>query len=291
MQHETPAQPVCSIIIPNKDEGERLRQCLTSIFRQKTSFGFEVIIVDSGSGSETLEIIKQFSVRLHCIPPAAFNHGLTRDLGASLANGEYLVFLNGDAIPCDEKWLASLVEPLILSDHYAAVQGGNREIEGGTKFFWDSCGARFYFTRLSEQWIARHDGIGFSTVNAAMRKRVWRELPFGEAPIMEDKQWQKLATAKGHRILLRSDAAVFHSHDFDLKGVIKRCQNEGFGWGRIGQRYRLRDAIYDFFSPGKYVQLAKGIWRGKVRKPSEVLYPFLRPIFELKGNRINRTYR
>lgn len=285
------SRPLVSIVIPNKDEGEMLRRCLTQIFRQEVPFPFEVIIVDSGSGEETLNIIKQFPVRLHGIPPASFNHGLTRDLGASLGQGEHLVFLNGDAVPCDEKWLVGLVEPLLLSGEYAAVQGGAQERDLANRFFWNSCGSSFYFTRLSERWIARYDGIGFSTVNAAIRKQVWRELPFGEAPIMEDKKWQKAAIARGHKILYRSEVKVIHSHDFDLKDLILRCQREGFGWRLAGEKYELSDMVYDLLSARKYGALLAGLWHGEVHSLAEVLYPFLRPVLEFKGNRINKSYR
>ncbi len=283
--------PLVSIVIPNKDEGEMLRSCLTQIFRQEVAFPFEVIIVDSGSGEETLNIIRQFPVRLHAIPPASFNHGLTRDLGASLAQGEYLVFLNGDAVPCDEKWLIGLIEPLLLSGEYAAVQGGIQERGRAHRFFWNSCGSHFYFSRLSERWIARYDGIGFSTVSAAIRKRVWEELPFGEAPIMEDKKWQKAAVARGYKILYRSEVKVVHSHDFDLKELIRRCQREGYGWRMAGEQYRFLDMVYDLLSPRKYAVLMAGLWRGEVRSLAEVLYPVLRPVLEFKGNRINVSYR
>ena len=285
------SRPLVSIVIPNKDEGEMLRCCLTQIFRQEVPFPFEVIIVDSGSGEETLNIIRQFPVRLHCIPPASFNHGLTRDLGASLARGEHLVFLNGDAIPCGEKWLIGLIEPLILSGEYAAVQGGIQERGRAHRFFWNSCGSLFYFSRLSERWIARYDGIGFSTVNAAIRRQVWEELPFGEAPIMEDKRWQKAAVARGYKILYRSEVKVVHSHDFDLKDLIRRCQREGFGWRLAGEKYTLLDMLYDLLSPRKYAVLMAGLWRGEVRSFAEVLYPVLRPVLEFKGNRINVSYR
>jgi rhamnosyltransferase len=284
-------RPLVSIVIPSKNGGERLGEALGKIFRQEVPFSFEVVVVDSGSSEETLKIIRQFPVHLHSLPPSEFNHGLTRDLGASLARGDYLVFLNQDAVPSGTKWLVGLVEPLILSDEYAAVQGGNQERERTHKFFWDSCGSSFYFTRPSERWIARYDGIGFSTVNAAMRKQVWQELPFGEAPIMEDKKWQKAAVARGHKILYRSEVAVVHSHDYDLKGLLQRCQREGFGWRLVGVKYGLLEMLYDLFSPRKYGALMAGLWHGEVQSLAEVLYPFLRPLLEFKGNRINNSYK
>ena len=45
---------------------------------------------------------------MHRIPPEEFNHGGTRNLGASLAQGDVLVFTSQDAHAEDADWLAPL---------------------------------------------------------------------------------------------------------------------------------------------------------------------------------------
>ena len=191
------AKPEASIVIPSKNGGPLFGLALECLFAQRAPCPFEVVVVDSGSDPESQEILRRFPVRLHAIAPMDFNHGRTRDLGASLARGNYLVFVNQDAVPCSEDWLARLLEPLRTSSAYAAVQGGIREFPDHPRFFWESCGPRFYFTRESERWIPRYGGIGFSTVNAAIRRTAWEVCPFGEAVMMEDKKWQRAACARG----------------------------------------------------------------------------------------------
>jgi rhamnosyltransferase len=248
------------------------------------------VVVDSGSDPESLEIVRRFPVRLHAVPPATFNHGLTRDLGASLTRGEHLVFLNQDAVPCSNDWLTGLIEPLEEDAEVAAVQGGIREFSDRPRFFWDSCGARFYFTRESEGWIARHAGLGFSTVNAAIRRAAWEALPFGEAAIMEDKKWQGAAGAHGFRIAHRPDAAVFHTHNYDLRGLIRRCQQEGFGWRLVGETYSVGAMVRDTLSRAKYRDLWGGLRSGRVGSVAELLFPVLRPWLVFRGNRLLRRY-
>lgn len=112
-----------SIIIPTKNGAEYLEELLRAVFTQKTDFEFEVIIVDSGSQDRTLEIVKKFPVKLYQILPQDFNHGLTRNLAASKAKGEYLVFLTQDAAPANENWLAAIVRPMIKDEAVAGVFG------------------------------------------------------------------------------------------------------------------------------------------------------------------------
>ena len=284
------ARPKASIVIPSKNGGPLFGRALESIFAQRAPWPFEVIVVDSGSDARSLDIVRAFPVRLHAIPPREFNHGRTRDLGAQLAGGEHLVFLNQDAVPCADDWLRSLLEPLVEGDRYAAVQGGIREFTDRPRFFWDSCGARFYFTRESERWIPRYGGIGFSTVNAAIRRAAWEACPFGEAAIMEDKKWQRQACARGWQIAHQPDAAVYHTHVYDLPGLVRRCQQEGFGWRLVGETYSVGDMVRDTLSRAKYRDLWRGLRSGRVGTVAELLFPVLRPWLVFRGNRLLRRY-
>jgi rhamnosyltransferase len=289
---EGPEEPVeVSIILPTLNGGKALGQTLDAILRQKTSRRFEVLCVDSGSVEEDLVRMRQAGVRIHSIRKEDFNHGLTRDLGASLTQGEFLVFLNQDAVPRDASWLEDLLSPFGDDPQVAAVQGGMLEFphdSGVRRFFWDSCGERFYFTRESTQWIERFEGVGFSTVNAAMRRVVWQEIPFGWAPIMEDKKWQREAMERGYRIVTAWSALVHHTHDYNLRSLGRRCRSEGYGWHLLGETYRFSDLIRDSVRPRLVAELLRGISQGRVRKIAEVVFPWYRPWMLWVGNRWSR---
>ena len=279
--------PTISVVIPTRNGGELLGASLEAILKQEINLPFEVLCIDSGSQRESLEVMRRYPVTIESIPPEEFDHGLTRDRGAELARGQVLVFLNQDAVPFDRSWLRGLTAPLLEDDPtLAAVQGGIREFEDTVRrFFWDSCGGRFYFTRESHRWIARYDGIGFSTVNAAIRRSVWEGYPFGQAAIMEDKKWQRTIVEAGYRIDSAPTAAVLHSHDYDLHSLVRRCQSEGFGWRQVGERYSVFDMLRDMLRPRMYADLTRGLAQRRVRSFAEVSFPWLRPVLVYWGNR------
>ncbi len=97
-----------SIIILVKNGGPYLEEVLRGVFAQKMEEEFEVVAIDSGSVDKSKEILGRFPVRLKEIPPETFNHGETRNLGASLSQGMYLVYLTQDAIPGNERWLREI---------------------------------------------------------------------------------------------------------------------------------------------------------------------------------------
>jgi rhamnosyltransferase len=277
--------PDVSILIPTLSGGDDLARCLDAIDNQQTERVIEVVCVDSGSPSEDLDLMERHGARIVRIDKKRFNHGLTRDLAARNSNGGLLVFLNQDAVPADQYWLGRITEPLWGgADNVAAVQGGILEVpEPDTRFYWESCGDRFYFTRETSRWMKTY-GIGFSTVNCAMVREVWDRHPFGWAPIMEDKKWQREIVGIGYEIVDRPDAAVFHTHDYDLRSLIRRCRSEGFGWRSLGIDYSLWDAIRDMLKPGMYFTLMKGVLRGRVRTSAELLFPWVRPLNLWWGN-------
>lgn len=283
-----------SVIIPALNGGEWLARSLEAITDQDFDRPREIICVDSGSRQEDLETMARFGARIHGIRRQDFNHGLTRDLGASLARGKILVFINQDAVPGEKTWLRNLVAPFV-DPEVAAVQGGIAEFPheqpGVRRFFWDSCGERFYFTRESRSWISRFEGVGFSTVNAAIRRRAWKEIPFGWAPIMEDKKWQREVIEAGYRIESRHDAFVYHTHDYDLRSLRRRCQSEGYGWRLLGEEYSVADMLKDMVQPRVLQELLRGMRRRQIHRAAELVFPWYRPYMLFVGNHWGRQVK
>lgn len=82
-----------SIIIPNYNKEEYVRETLESIFNQ-TYKNFEVIVVDDGSTDKSIEIIKEFDIKLfHTNRKRA---GGARNVGIDNATSDYIIFLDSD---------------------------------------------------------------------------------------------------------------------------------------------------------------------------------------------------
>ena len=88
-----------SIILVNYNSSALLRQCLKSIYEQTKEIPFEIIVVDNASSDNSREIVCSEFSNVQLIKSAE-NLGFSRgnNLGASLAKGTYLLFLNTDTI-------------------------------------------------------------------------------------------------------------------------------------------------------------------------------------------------
>jgi rhamnosyltransferase len=282
----TGSEPRISVVIPTFRGGPRLLDVLDAVFAQVGTPTFEVVCVDSGSPAEEVAAMRARGARVASIPNEAFDHGLTRDLGAKVGRGEVLVFLNQDAMPCNRYWLSLLTEPLLRPGRHDAIQGGIVEIpERAGRFFWDSGGDRFYYTRETSSWMADYSGLGFSTVNCAIRRSAWEAIHFGWAPIMEDKKWQARATRQGRSIGQRHQAAVAHSHDWTSGGLWRRCRAEGEGWALLDRPYTFGDMIHDLRHAPTWRTWAAALRHRQLRSRAEVLFPLIRPLALWRGSR------
>lgn len=82
-----------SVVIPAYNEAKYIGQCIENIIMQDYKL-LEIIVIDDGSTDNTSEVVKQYPVDLH----TQENQGLSaaRNLGLSLAKGEYIHFMDAD---------------------------------------------------------------------------------------------------------------------------------------------------------------------------------------------------
>jgi rhamnosyltransferase len=278
-----PENPTASITVLTKNAGYGFRETLEAIFKQDCSFAFELVVVDSGSTDGTLDLMKQYPVKIHSMSPGEFNFGLTRDYVFSLSRGDFIIAIAQDVIPVGTYWLDNIIHPFCDTE-VALVQGSAVLPTDGDLFYWEKIGL-FYYTRECKRWTANHDGIGVSFVNCAIRRTVWKENRLCDIEMMEDKMFQAMLDSRGHRIYREPKAMVFHYHSYTLVDLAKRCENEGLGWKIVGQNYSVLDMVRDIFNPRIWRSVMSGIVKHQIKSTSELMFPLIRPIFVFIGNR------
>lgn len=231
--------PEVSILIPTRNEGRNIAACLDAIFAQQCAFDFEVVIADSGSDDDTLTVVRRYPVRIHALPSASFYHyAKKRNQAASLVNSSYLVFLSADAVPTSQQWLEHLISS--FSDPLVAAVYGRQLAKSSATLERQLTLESVYGEQRMVKSSADQERLGFryyhfSTVNAALRRSVWRELPFPEdLKIFEDVGIAKRILDAGWKIVYEPRAAVFHSHNHDAAGLFRRYFDAGVVWRQLG---------------------------------------------------------
>lgn len=225
-----------SIIIPTQNAGSEFDTVLKRIFEQNIKEKFEVIIIDSGSMDKTIEIAKKYPVRLIQIKPEEFGHGRTRNYGADISKGEYLVFLTQDAIPFDNNWLRYLISNL-EEENVAGVY--NKQISKDDANIFE----KFYLNKVYPDYkIIKNlktiksltlNEIRFSSGGSAIKKDVWKKHKFDESVLFEDQAWSKDVLLSGYSIIYEPKAKVYHSHNYNIIDVFRRHFDHGVSLNEI----------------------------------------------------------
>ncbi|MEC4596523.1 glycosyltransferase [Burkholderia vietnamiensis] len=166
-------EPLVSIVIPSKNNGEVLWRCVESIQQRSAYRNFEIVVIDNGStNSKTKERIDRMKsmdrvvVIHHDVP---FNYSEINNTGVSQASGQFLVFLNDDTEVQTASWIDDMLGYAQL-DHVGAVGAkllypGGRQIQHaglvnlasgpGHAFLLQDADSPGYFARnlLEYNWI------------------------------------------------------------------------------------------------------------------------------------------
>lgn len=193
-----------SVIIRTKDEARHLGRTLEAIINQ-TVRPHQIIVIDSGSTDGTLSIAARYPVEIMHIHPREWGYGRALNVAAARATGEILVCLSAHCVPISDSWLASLLRHFDDSA-VAGVWGPGyrpgREVPAPGQPQRQTPGS---YTVETRAW-------GFTNANSALRRDLWRVLPFDEfLPAAEDKAWGKAMLERNMTIVYEPAAAVWHA--------------------------------------------------------------------------------
>ncbi len=217
--------PLVSIIILTFNSIQFIEQCLTTVYGSNYR-NFEVILVDNGSSDETVAAAKRISNGKSNFRffqnerNSGFADG--NNIGARLAKGEYIVFLNADT-EVDSKWIGEIVRFFESDSRIGIVQAKLLQLTNRKRI--DSVGDYLdYYGRaisLGGDWgeidIGQYDKPRqiFSARGAAMaiRKVLFRELAGFDRSFFLDYEdidlcWR--ARINGATIFYVPTAIVYH---------------------------------------------------------------------------------
>ncbi len=261
-----------AVIIPTWNGGGLFKDVLEALVTQVAPWSFDVMVVDSGSIDETLDIVRSYEqrgVRLHTIPNSEFQHGRTRNLAISLTSAEFVAVLTQDATPANAHWLANLVKAFDKGTQVAGVFGAHQAYPEATPFVSIGIEGHFeHFNRLPHvaDWNRDHgDPIPFGSVpwqnwihyysdnNSCMRRSVWEKIPYPNIDWGEDQVWAWEIIKQGYEKAYAHDAIVYHSHNLTIEQQIKVSKIEGEFWLRHFN-YRFESSADQVHASADYLQ-------------------------------------
>lgn len=222
-------KPLVSVVIRTLNEQRYLKELLIGVSSQSADlFEIEIVIVDSGSTDDTLKIAQKYNSRIAYINKEDFTFGRSLNIGCEFASGEYLVFVSGHCIPCDNMWIESLISP-IHEGHVDYTYG--RQLARDTTKFSEGQIFKKYFPEKSR---VPQEGFFCNNANAAIRRSTWEAHKFNESLTgLEDMYLAKEILKLDKKIGYVANASVFHIHDESWKKVRIRYEREAIALQEI----------------------------------------------------------
>lgn len=231
------ARPRVSVVVPTLNGGPAFERLCRQLADLQERLGVEALVIDSGSTDGTPERAEAAGLRVHTIPPEAFVHGRTRNLGVELTSGDVIAFLTQDVLPVTPDW------PLLFA---RALDGPKVAGVYGRQVPRDATTMEAYFVslnypaeplRFDPKAGGHHPRPGrvlFSNAFSAVRRDVIERLPFpGRATYSEDQIWAFLALTAGFSIVYEPGAEALHAHHYTYRGLFQRSYAVGKALGRV----------------------------------------------------------
>jgi GT2 family glycosyltransferase len=267
------SEPKVSIVLATMNRPVLADRCLQSIFELDYS-NYEVIVVDSSTGSETETLIAEKFSDVRYVRNFSGRVCVAKNRGAKEADGKYIAFTDDDA-QVDKFWIAQLVLALESSPNTACATGLvlPMELETQAQSWFEETGA-FVEGILPRRIDLQHRSPGsllpYATgrigagVNMAWRRETFVKLGYFDVALdrcgAEDLAAFFDALCAGYEIVYEPGAIVWHQHRRTVDELVKQTLWHATGLGAYITRCLVKE-------PGR-------IWDLMTRIPGGLRYGF-----------------
>ena len=229
-----------SVIIRTLNEEKYLQELINAIKEQKIDLEdeIEIILVDSGSTDQTLEIAKKNNLKIVFIKKEVFSFGRSLNIGCRASNGELLVFISGHCIPVNTNWLLNLC--LSLKNGGSDYNYG-KQIGVDTSYYSEHQYFKKFFPSSNKDVL--FNGFFCNNANSAIKRNVWEKYKFNENITgLEDMYLTQQITQDNMKVSYIPEASVKHIHQENFKQIKNRYERES-----IALRWIIPDIKITFF--------------------------------------------
>lgn len=256
-----------SIIIPVYNTQKFVKKCIDSILQNKTSYNFEILIINDGSTDDSMKILKSYynNRKIRIIDQSNHGLGAARNKGLNLAIGKYVSFIDSDDYITD-----NYIECLMSK----AIENNADIVKCGYYYYYDNNGAIKKWdgielacnNQLNEK-VFKINGFAWGCV---IKRKLLYDIRFPDNYWYEDMIVRPLILARCTRFIGIKDCLYFYRQH--ANSITKQV-----GYKSLSQFYLPR-YIYNYCMDGKI----------KVNYLKEILFKELQSITYIRCRKFSR---
>ena len=230
----SPANPRLSVVVPVRDDADRLRRCLEALADSDVApDSYEVVVVDDASRSPDSAAVAEAAGARVLRLPANVGPAVARNRGAREARGEIVWFVDADCLAHRDA-MGRVLSTLAPESPYSATFGsyGPAPADPALVSRWKNLAHRHLHQEANPEATTFWSGCG------AVRRDLFLKFGgFDESygrPCIEDVEFGMRLAAAGHRIRLDRELQVEHLKRWRWGNLIRTdILDRGVPWTRV----------------------------------------------------------
>jgi len=224
-------QPLVSVVVIGRNEGERLGRCLASIAAMdKRDFRIEVIYVDSASTDGSPARAADLGASVIEVHPERPSAALGRNAGWRAARGDYVLFLDADTLLHPE-FVRHALAAMANQPRVAVVWGHRREAHPGQSL---------YVRVLDLDWVYPPGPSEICGGDALMRRAVLEQVDGFDPSLIAGEEPELCRRIRGLDLTIQHLDIPMTRHDLAITrftGYWKRALRAGHAYAEVSSRF------------------------------------------------------
>lgn len=211
---------VVSFVIRTKNEAESLEKACNLIRKQKGDFESEIIVVDSGSTDNTMDIAYKVADITIEIPEKDFSWGYSLNAGIGAANGKYIFLLSAHCFFTKEDSVRCGIY-ILEKENMASLYG--MQIGDPNKNIYECVELMKEYPNIDLETSKYTNIHGISNACCLLKKEIWDNNPFNETlQSSEDYEWYRRIINQGYSVGYTCQIELVHGHYLNPAYVYKK---------------------------------------------------------------------
>jgi glycosyltransferase involved in cell wall biosynthesis len=231
-----------SVILLTKNSVLTVQKSIESIFKQ-TRKPDEIVVVDGNSTDGTLDIVKEYPVKLVTEPGLGFGHA--RNLGVKNASGDIVFFIDSDCY-AEPNWIENALPTFESNSEIVGVTGPTRlwNKESGVARFLAHVGGRINMP-TSRRFVRIAP-----TMNLALKRDVINDVGgFDETLIRGEDTDLTYKISQTHKILYDPNVVIWFKGSPNVRLASRKCIRYFTGVGQLFAKHGVKSLFVRFNLP------------------------------------------